>query len=325
MSRPPIAAAAAGDAALDGERPRFGKILIFGAGLIGGSFALALKAAAEVEEIVGFGRSLGSLKEALALGIIDRVGANAAQEAMDADLILVATPVGAIGEVLARIAPTLGANTVVTDAGSTKSDVVAIARAVLGERSGQFVPAHPIAGAENSGAAAARVDLYRGRKVVITPLAENAASALARVRAAWAACGADLRELTPARHDEVFAAVSHLPHLLSFALVHDLALRDERDTFFTYAASGFRDFTRIAASHPEMWRDICLANRSALLGELDRYRAELDALRTALQAGDGDRLQAVFDVARTARRAWAEGVGADVAASTPAGHPPVAS
>ncbi|MBK1679143.1 prephenate dehydrogenase [Rhodocyclus tenuis] len=325
VSQPPLVAASAPDSGLSGVRPSFGKVLVFGVGLIGGSFALALKAAAEVEEIVGFGRSLGSLKEALALGIIDRVGANAAQEAMDADLILIATPVGAIGEALARIAPSLGANTVVTDAGSTKSDVVAIARAVLGERCGQFVPAHPIAGAENSGAAAARADLYRGRKVVVTPLAENDAASLARVRAAWAACGADLRELTPARHDEVFAAVSHLPHLLSFALVHDLALRDEHDTFFTYAASGFRDFTRIAASHPEMWRDICLANRAALLGELDRYRAELDDLRAALQAGDGDRLQAVFDVARRARRAWAEGAGAEVAASTPAATPHIAS
>lgn len=286
--------------------PRFGKVLIFGAGLIGGSFALALKAAAEVEEVVGFGRSLGSLREALALGIIDRVGANAAQEAADADLILIATPVGAIADVLARIAPTLGSETIVTDAGSTKSDVVAVARAALGARFAQFVPAHPIAGAENSGAAAARVDLYRARKVVLTPLPETSPAAVARVRLAWSLCGAELRELSPQAHDQVFAAVSHLPHLLSFALVHDLALRDEHELFFTYAASGFRDFTRIAASHPEMWRDICLANRDALLGELDRYRGELDALRCALAAGDGARLEEVFAVARSARRAWTD-------------------
>lgn len=300
---PPVPEAAAvsrGEAA----SPVFGKILIFGVGLIGGSFALALKAAADVAEVVGFGRSADSLNEALALGIIDRIGTDPALEVGDADLVLVAAPVGATGDILARIAPGLGPRTIVTDAGSTKSDVVAAARAALGERIGQFVPAHPIAGAENSGAAAARVELYRGRKVVVTPLAENPAAAVDRVRAAWVACGAEVRELSPQRHDEVFAAVSHLPHLLSFALVHDLALRDERDTFFTYAASGFRDFTRIAASHPEMWRDICLANREALLVELDRYRAELDDLRVALASGDGERLQQVFAVARSARRAW---------------------
>ncbi|MQY50374.1 prephenate dehydrogenase/arogenate dehydrogenase family protein [Rhodocyclus tenuis] len=299
---------AVGEVATTLARPRFGKVLVFGVGLIGGSFALALKAAADVDEVVGFGRSLASLRQALALGVIDRVGANAAQEAVDADLILLATPVGAMAEVLTRIAPSLGPQAIVTDAGSTKSDVVAVARAALGEQFARFVPAHPIAGAENSGAAAARQDLFAGRKLVLTPLPETSPTALARVRDAWALCGADVRELTPERHDQIFAAVSHLPHLLSFALVHDLAQRDERDLFFTYAASGFRDFTRIAASHPEMWRDICLANRDALLGELDSYRAELDRLRAALAAGDGARLEAVFDVARTARRAWADGV-----------------
>jgi prephenate dehydrogenase len=306
----PAAGSASGFATGFNTTPHFGKVLIFGVGLIGGSFALALKQAAEVDEVVGFGRSLGSLRQALALGIIDRVGANAAQEAADADLILIATPVGAIAEVLERIAPTLGRDTIVTDAGSTKSDVVALARAALGPRFAQFVPAHPIAGAENSGAAAARVDLYRSRKVVLTPLPETSVAAIERVRLAWSLCGAELRELSPHSHDQVFAAVSHLPHLLSFALVHDLALRAEHELFFTYAASGFRDFTRIAASHPEMWRDICLANRDALLVEVDRYRDELAALRVALAAGDGARLEEVFAVARSARRAWADAAGA---------------
>lgn len=287
--------------------PEFGKVVIFGVGLIGGSFALALKAAEQVEEVVGFGRSLGSLTQALDLGIIDRVGANPGQETADADLVLLATPVAQMPEIMARIAPYLGSQTLVTDAGSTKSDVVAAARVHLGEKLAQFVPAHPIAGAENSGAAAARADLYREKKVVLTPLPENPVLNVARVRSAWEWCGALIHELTPDAHDRVFAAVSHLPHLLSFALVHDLAVRDERELFFTFAASGFRDFTRIAASHPEMWRDICLANRTALLDELDRYRAQLDDLRDALQRGDGAQLEATFDVARTARRAWAEG------------------
>ena len=285
--------------------PEFGKVVIFGVGLIGGSFALALKSAGQVEEVVGFGRSLSSLTQALDLGIIDRVGANPGQEVADADLVLIATPVGQMPEIMARIAPYLGSQTVVTDGGSTKEDVVAAARAAFADKLGQFVPAHPIAGAENSGAAAARADLYVGKKVVLTPLPENTVLNVARVRSAWEWCGALIHELAPGEHDRVFAAVSHLPHLLSFALVHDLAVRDNSDLFFSFAASGFRDFTRIAASHPEMWRDVCLANRAALLVELDRYRAQLDELRDALQRGDGAQLEATFDVARSARRAWA--------------------
>jgi prephenate dehydrogenase len=285
----------------------FGKVVVFGVGLIGGSFALGLKSAEQVEEVVGFGRSLSTLTQALDLGIIDRVGANAGQEVADADLVLIATPVGQMAEIMARIAPYLGPETVVTDGGSTKSDVVAVARSAFGDRIGQFVPAHPIAGAENSGAGAARADLYREKKVVLTPLPENPVLAVARVRSAWEWCGALTHELDPGEHDRIFAAVSHLPHLLSFALVNDLALRENRDLLFSYAASGFRDFTRIAASHPEMWRDICLANRVALLDELDRYRAQLDGLHDALQRGDGEALEKTFTVARSARRNWGEG------------------
>ncbi len=286
-------------------KPEFGKVVIFGVGLIGGSFALALKAAEQVEEVVGFGRSLATLTQALDLGIIDRVGANAGQEVADADLVLIATPVGQMPEIMERIAPYLGPETVVTDGGSTKSDVATVARSAFGERIGQFVPAHPIAGAENSGAAAARADLYREKKVVLTPLSENPVLNVARVRSAWEWCGALIHELRPEEHDRIFAAVSHLPHLLSFALVHELALRENRDLLFSFAASGFRDFTRIAASHPEMWRDICLANRAALLEELDRYRSQLDELHDVLLRGDGAALEKTFDIARTARRDWA--------------------
>ena len=287
--------------------PEFGKVVIFGVGLIGGSFALGLKAAGQVEEVVGFGRSLGSLTQALELGLIDRVGANPRQDVADADLVLLATPVGQMADIMSRIAPYLGARTLVTDGGSTKCDVVSAARTHFADKIAQFVPAHPIAGAENSGAAAARADLYREKKVVLTPLAENRVLDVARVRSAWEWCGAQVHELEPEAHDRVFAAVSHLPHLLSFALVHDLAVRENSEQFFSFAASGFRDFTRIAASHPEMWRDICLANRSALLEELDRYRVQLDELRAALAEADGAALEQVFSVARQARRAWAEG------------------
>ena len=282
----------------------FGKIVIFGTGLIGGSFALALKEAGAVEEVVGFGRTPATLKLAQELGVIDRAGINPAHEVGDADIVLVATPVAQMPEIFERIVPYLGPDTIITDGGSTKGDVVAAARAAPKGHIGKFVPAHPIAGAENSGPGAARADLYRGKKVVVTPLPENNDERLDRVKRAWALCGADIHELTPEMHDRVFAAVSHLPHLLSFALVHELAKREDADLFFTFAASGYRDFTRIAASHPEMWRDICLANRDALVAELDGYMAGLARLRIALEQCDGASLEVVFDNARRARRAW---------------------
>lgn len=285
-------------------QPVFRKIVIFGVGLIGGSFSLALRRAGAVAEVVGFGRSATTLEQARQLGIIDRIGVGVAAEVCDADLVLLATPVGQMAEIMTRIAPHLGAHTLVTDGGSTKSDVVAAVHANLGEKAAQFVPAHPIAGAEQSGAAAARAELYQGKKVVLTPLPENSPASVARVRQAWEACGAVVSELTPRQHDAVFAAVSHLPHLLSFALVHDLAQREDRDLLLSFAASGFRDFTRIAASSPEMWRDICLANRDALMSELQQYTAELNALAQALEQRDAARLESVFSEARKVRSNW---------------------
>jgi len=283
----------------------FKKIVIFGVGLIGGSFALALRKAHAVGEVVGFGRSEATLQQAMRLGIIDRIGADLA-ELGDADIVLLATPVGQMAELMARIAPHLGAHTLITDGGSTKSDVVAAARANLGGKIAQFIPAHPIAGAEKSGAGAALADLYQGRKVVLTPLPENSQESVARARQAWELCGAVVSELTPQQHDAVFAAVSHLPHLLSFALVHDLAQRDNRDLLLSFAASGFRDFTRIAASSPEMWRDICMANRDALLDELGLYMEELGALHEALAEADAARLEQTFRTARELRAGWTE-------------------
>ncbi|HEY5994786.1 MAG TPA: prephenate dehydrogenase/arogenate dehydrogenase family protein [Gallionellaceae bacterium] len=280
------------------------KIVIFGAGLIGGSFALALRKAGAVREVVGFGRSRSTLEEAQRLGILDRIGEGEAREVSDADIVLLATPVAQMGEILARIAPHLGAQTLVTDGGSTKGDVVHAARANLGGKLAQFIPAHPIAGAEHSGPAAARADLYQGKKVVLTPLAENSAESVARVRRAWEQCGAVVSELTPQQHDEVFAAVSHLPHLLSFALVHDLAQRNNRDLLLSFAASGFRDFTRIAASSPEMWRDISLANREALLREVKQYADELYVLYRALENSDADKLEEIFAEAQKVRSNW---------------------
>jgi prephenate dehydrogenase len=285
-------------------QPEFNKIIIFGVGLIGGSFALALRKASAVLEVVGFGRSAATLEQAKQLGLIDRIGEDFAREVRDADLILLATPVAQMADILMRIVPYLGPNTLITDGGSTKCDVVAAARQQLGNKISQFIPAHPIAGAEQSGPAAARADLYQSKKVVLTPLPENSPASVARVRAAWEACGAQVSELTPQQHDEVFAAVSHLPHLLSFALVHDLAQRDNRDLLLSFAASGFRDFTRIAASSPEMWRDISLANRDALLREIEQYAAELYKLHQALEQRDADKIEEIFSLARKVRSGW---------------------
>ncbi|MFA5371464.1 MAG: prephenate dehydrogenase/arogenate dehydrogenase family protein [Sideroxydans sp.] len=287
-------------------QPAFQKVVIFGVGLIGGSFSLALRKADKVTEVVGFGRSVATLNEARQLGILDRIGGDVALEVRDADLVLIATPVAQISGIFARIAPHLGAKTLVTDGGSTKSDVVAAARANLGGKLPQFIPAHPIAGAEKSGASAAQADLYQGKKVVLTPLPENSQEAVARVRRAWEWCGAAVSEMTPEQHDAVFAAVSHLPHLLSFALVHDLAQRDNKDLLLSFAASGFRDFTRIAASSPEMWRDICMANREALMRELQQYAAELYVLHQALENNDAAKLEEMFSLARKMRSGWTQ-------------------
>lgn len=280
------------------------KLVIFGVGLIGGSFALALRKANAVQEIVGFGRSVSTLEQAREFGLIDRIGEDVAREVNDADLIFLATPVAQMADILARIEPHLGAHTLITDGGSTKSDVVAAARQQLGRKIAQFVPAHPIAGAEQSGPAAARAELYQAKKVVLTPLPENSAVSIAKVRAAWEICGALVSELTAEQHDEVFAAVSHLPHLLAFTLVNDLAQRDNRDLLLSFAASGFRDFTRIAASSPEMWRDISLANRDALLREIEQYSAELYKLHQALEQRDANKLEEMFSQAQKIRSNW---------------------
>ena len=282
------------------------KLVICGVGLIGGSFALALKKAGAVGEVVGIGRTAASLERAQELGVIDRYSTDWAEALVGADVVLLAMPVGQVGAVTEAMAPHLEPQTIITDAGSTKRDMIEAFYANLGEHLSRVVPAHPIAGAEKSGADAAFADLYRGRNVVVTPLGESDPEAIDQVSSAWAACGAIIRRMTPQEHDRVFAAVSHLPHLLAYGLVHDLASRANSEELFSYAAGGFRDFTRIAGSHPEMWRDICLANRHALLAELDQYLGELAYLRALLLSNDGKALESLFAEAREARNRWAE-------------------
>lgn len=282
------------------------KLVIFGVGLIGGSVALALKKAGYSTQIVGVGRSQESLQTALDLGVIDVATSNVAEAIKDADMILIAAPVAQTPSILSAIKPHLSAQTIITDAGSTKSDVLQYAHDILGECSHQFIGGHPIAGAEKSGVSAATADLFLGKNVVLTPTPQANIHAVSSVAKLWQDCGAKVSEMSAETHDSIFAAVSHLPHLLAFALVDEIASRTNAAQLFGFAASGFRDFTRIAGSHPEMWRDISLANKEALLNEISAYQAELSKLKTMLQNSDGAGLHALFERASLARNAWAE-------------------
>lgn len=282
------------------------KLVIFGVGLIGGSVALALKQAGSAAQIIGVGRSSKSLQTAVDLGVIDIASSNVADAIKDADIVLIAAPVAQTPAILTAIKPHLSATTVITDAGSTKSDVLISAKEILGAQFNQFVGGHPIAGAEKSGVTAATADLYRNKNVVLTPTEATNLEAVQRVRELWQSCGATVSEMLAETHDGIFAAVSHLPHLLAFALVDEVASRPNAEQLFGFAASGFRDFTRIAGSHPEMWRDISLANKDALLNELSAYQTEISTLKTMLENSDGAGLQALFERASLARNAWAE-------------------
>ncbi len=282
------------------------KIVIFGVGLIGGSVALALKKAGSTNQIIGVGRSAKSLKTALDLGIIDVATSDIASALKAADTVLIATPVAQTANILASIKPYLEPTTVITDAGSTKSDVLHDAQHVLGDQFHQFVGGHPIAGAEKSGASAATADLYVNKNVVLTPASATNTESIQRVKEFWQACGAQVCEMSAETHDSIFAAVSHLPHLLAFGLVDEIASRSNAAQLFGFAASGFRDFTRIAGSNPEMWRDISLANRTALLDEITAYQLELAKLHELLKSADGAGLQALFERASVARNNWAK-------------------
>ena len=266
------------------------KLAVIGVGLIGGSFALALKKAKAVSHVVGVGRSAANLKLAQERGIIDSV----ATEVGDADVALVAAPVGQYPRIFSSLSSFKG---IITDAGSTKRDVVA-----LGRNLPRFVPGHPIAGAEKSGAGAASADLFRDKRVVLTPVRES--DAVDKVESLWKACGARVSRMTAEEHDEVLAAVSHLPHLLAYGLVHEVAKRKNSEQLFSFAAGGFRDFTRIASSHPEMWRDICVANKDLLLQEISRFAGKMDEIRKLLERGDAAGLEKLFAEARQARDQW---------------------
>lgn len=278
------------------------QLTIIGVGLIGGSLARALKQANYCREVVGCSRNKAHLQKALALGVIDRFSTDIGEAVKGADMVLVAVPLGAMESCFAAMAEHLSPDAVITDAGSAKTSVVEAAKAAFGDQLPTgFVPGHPIAGTEQSGVEASFSELFRNRRVILTPLASTSAEALSKVEAMWHETGAMVDEMAVEHHDEVLAATSHLPHLLAYGLVDTLVSMDKSEEIFRFAAGGFRDFTRIASSDPVVWRDICLANQPALLAMMERFQTDLQRLTELVRAGDGEALGEIFQRAKSAR------------------------
>jgi len=283
--------------------PLIQRLAVVGVGLIGGSFALGLKAAGAVGEVVGIGRSRANLDTALARGIIDRATDDPAAGVAEADLVFLSVPVLSMGPVAARLLPAMRPGAVLTDGGSVKQSVIDAIEPLL-PPGVEFVPGHPIAGTERSGAAAALRTGYRNRRCILTPTGRTGAEALALVRRAWQVLGSEVVEMSADKHDRILAAISHLPHMVAYALVNAVGSYDRyEECLLDYSAGGFRDFTRIASSDPTMWRDIALANREALLEMLDRYRNFLDVLRDDVATGAGEQLYEFFHASKQMRDA----------------------
>ncbi len=277
------------------------KLAIIGVGLIGSSLSLALRQSESVGTVIGYGRNRENLRKGVELGVLDTIADSIEQAVTDADVVVVAVPLGAMQAVFAEMKSALNPNCVVTDVGSSKGSVVQAARAELGELIKRFVPGHPIAGNERSGVEAGFATLYQNRRVILTPLEETDVDATALITAMWQDCGAQVETLDVAHHDKVLAATSHLPHMLAYTLVHHLSNLNDHEEIFRYAAGGFRDFTRIASSDPVMWRDVCLANGDALLDLIEQYQQELDQVAAAIGAGDADELLKLFGRAKSER------------------------
>lgn len=282
-------------------KPLFHKVAIIGLGLIGSSFARALREHGLAGNITGSARSRKTCALAEEIRVVDAAFADPADAVRDADLVFLAMPVQSTEAVLRAIQSALKSDVIITDGGSTKGNVVDAARRVFGTLPAGFVPGHPIAGSEQSGVLAGKADLFRRHKVILTPTEASSPEAVAKVRAVWQAIGAEVLEMPVARHDEVLAKTSHLPHLLAFSLVDTLARESENLDIFRYAAGGFRDFTRIAASDPVMWHDIFLGNKSAVLSALDHFTRGVDELRGAIEQNDSEALLGIFTRARAAR------------------------
>ncbi len=289
----------------------FQQLGLIGCGLMGGSFALAAKRAGLVQKVVGFSPSFSSVQKALDMGVIDEAAKSAAQAVQGSDLVLLALPVAATQATLALIRPALDSSTLVMDVGSTKTDVVQAAQAGLQDRMGQFVPAHPIAGKEVSGVQFADAHLYAQQQVILTPVEATQAAFVQRAHNLWSALGCQVKLMSPQDHDAAFAAVSHLPHLLAFAFMNSLSAQAQGPDFLALAGPGFRDFTRIAASEPHMWRDILMANAQEVLAQSQHFQQQLQALELALNqalsTGQSEALMKLIEQASTQRAGLAMG------------------
>jgi prephenate dehydrogenase len=288
------------------SQPAFGRLVILGLGLIGGSLAKALRARRAVREVVGWGHRESSLQTGLQLGIIDSYSLDLADAVRDADVIVIATPTLIAEQMLAQLAPLVGPRTLITDVASVKGNLLRAAQRIFGAAPANLVLGHPIAGSERSGVNAANGDLFLHHRVILTPTAETDAAALDRIRAMWQLTGAEVLEMAVDEHDRVLACTSHLPHVLAYALVDALAGDPGQRDIFRFAAGGFRDFTRIAASDPTMWRDIAIANRPALLTAIDLFSSHLETLRAAIDRADGTSIMATFARAKEARDEFSE-------------------
>ncbi|MFV2030940.1 MAG: prephenate dehydrogenase [Gammaproteobacteria bacterium] len=277
------------------------RLAIIGVGLIGSSLALALRQAGAVGHVVGSGRSQKNLEKGVELGVIDSYQLSISDAVKGADIVVLAVPLGAMPAVFEQVAVSISDRTVITDVGSAKASVVKVASKFLGDRIGQFVPGHPIAGTEKSGVEAGFASLYQNRKVILTPLDSTDQRSVETIDAMWRKCGAGIEYLSVQHHDKVLAATSHLPHMLAYALVNFLSGLNDHDEIFKYAAGGFRDFTRIASSDPVMWRDVCISNGEALLALIDQYKNELDQVSIAIQNQDAERLLELFGKAKSER------------------------
>ncbi|WP_019700360.1 prephenate dehydrogenase [Paracidovorax oryzae] len=287
--------------------PVFEQLGLLGCGLMGGSFALAMKKAGLVKRVVGYSKSPSTTDRARQLGVIDVEAPSALLAVAGADIVLLAVPVAATESTLKAIKHLVTPRMLVMDVGSTKADVVQAARGALRDQFGSFVPAHPITGSESSGVEHAQADLYAGRQVILTPTERTLTDQLGKAEAVWSALGCRVRSMSPESHDAAFAAVSHLPHLLAFAMINSINAQPEGDVFLSLAGPGFRDFTRIAASDPKIWRDILLANRTELIAQSRHFTQALQQMEQAMQQGDGQALEDLITLASETRAHWRMG------------------
>ena len=282
------------------------KILIFGVGLIGGSIALSAKKSCFASDIVGVGRNQDNLNDAIKLKLIDRISQDLKKDISEAHIIIIATPVAQFPIILKLIQPHLSSHTIITDVGSTKTDIIKSAKQILGPQYSQFIGGHPIAGSEKHGATAAHIDLFKNKNVILTADQDTSFEAKQKIEMLWKNAGAIVSNMSHNDHDKIFSTISHLPHLLAFSLVDMITQRTNANELLKYAASGFKDFTRIAASSPEMWKDITLANKKFILEDIQLFENQIKLLKEAIEQEDTKKILALFENASKTRNEWSK-------------------